>query len=82
MQCLIKKAFVVVKNETKELSCGSTFNICHDVLKIAHLLHKCGFVDSQLLRTVVFHSFDFFQALVLYPFFGISSTPSSVFTPG
>ena len=43
----------LVKNETGKLSSGSTFNNCQDVLKITHLLNKRGFVDSQLLRTIL-----------------------------
>jgi len=40
----------VVKNETRELSCGCTLNICHHILKIAYyLLHKQGFVDSKVV---------------------------------
>ena len=35
-------------------SCGSTFNICQDTLKIEKLLHKQGLVETQLLRTVVY----------------------------
>ena len=30
------------------MSCGSTLNICQDVLKSASLLQKQGFVDSQM----------------------------------
>ena len=33
-------------------SCGSTFNIHQDVLKIRNLLHKWGFVDFQMVGTV------------------------------
>ena len=38
--------------DLRGLRYGSTLNICQDSLKIANLLHKQGFVDSQLLRTV------------------------------
>ena len=34
------------------LSCGSAFHICQDLLKSANVLHKWGFVDSQMSSTV------------------------------
>ena len=48
MQYLIKKPLVVVKYDTRELSCDNTFNICQPLLNIAYLQHKQGFVDSQM----------------------------------
>ena len=38
--------------ERRVLSCGSTSSICQDVLKSGNLLHKWGFVKTQLLCTV------------------------------
>ena len=46
------KAFRHGKYETKGLSCGITSSICQDVLKSDNLLHKQGFVDSQMKTTV------------------------------
>ena len=46
------KALDSGKYESREPSCGSTFNIGQGILTITNLLHKQGFVDSQLLRTV------------------------------
>ena len=42
------KALRCGKYEPRGLSCGSTFNICQDVLKSANLIHKQGFVNSQM----------------------------------
>ena len=39
-------------HESRELKFGIAINICQANLKIANLLHKQGFVDFQLLRTV------------------------------
>ena len=47
-----RKTLLYGKFELKGLSCGSPFSICQDVLKIAHLLHKRGFVDSRMVTTV------------------------------
>ena len=52
MQYLIRKPLVVTKDEIRDLSCGSTLGICQCILKIAYLLHKQGFVDSQMVTTV------------------------------
>ena len=54
---LIGKHLVVVnmanrKYEPTWLSSGSTLNIHQGVLKSANLLHKQGFVDSQMKTTV------------------------------
>ena len=40
------------KYEAGALSCGSTLNVCQDILKSANLLHKGGFIDSQMINTV------------------------------
>ena len=40
------------KYDLRGLSYGSTVNIYQDVLKSGNLLHKRGFVDSQLSSTV------------------------------
>ena len=39
-------------DQIKGLSCGSTFIIYQPFLKSAYLLHKKGFVDSQMVATV------------------------------
>ena len=46
------KALRYGKDGTRGLSCGSTSNICQDVLKSANLLHKQCFVDSQTQTTL------------------------------
>ena len=46
------KALRYGRYESRGLSCGSTFSICQDILKIENLLHKQGLVETQLLRTV------------------------------
>ena len=43
------------KFESRELGCGSTSSICQDALKSDNLLHKWGFVDSQMKTTEVFN---------------------------
>ena len=35
--------------------CDSTFILCYSILKTAILLHKRGFVDSQMATTVSTH---------------------------
>ena len=40
------------KIESRMLNYSSTLNICQSVLKISNLLHKQGFVEPQLLRTI------------------------------
>ena len=42
----------MVKKKTRELRCVRTLKICQCVLKIAYLLHKEDFVDSQVVITV------------------------------
>ena len=46
------KALKYGKNETRGLICGSTSSICQDALKSINLLHKFGFVDSQMVGAV------------------------------
>ena len=46
------KALRYDKDETRELSCGSTSRICQDVLKSGNFLHKWDFFKTQLLCTV------------------------------
>ena len=46
------KALRCGKDDSRGLSCGSTFNICQDFLKHENLLHEQGFVDSQMKTTV------------------------------
>ena len=48
------KALSSGKYEQKWLRCGSTLTICQDALKSANkfILHKRGFVDSQMKSTV------------------------------
>ena len=46
------KALRYGKYETRGLGCGSTSNICQDVLKSVNLLDEQQFVDSQLVGTV------------------------------
>ena len=50
------KALNYGKDESKELSCGSTSSICQGILKSDNLLHKPGFVKTQSLRTVTVDS--------------------------
>ena len=45
------------KVELWQLECASTFTIQTSLSKIGHLLHKSGFVDSQLLPTVKSETF-------------------------
>ena len=40
------------KDESKGLNCGCTSVICQDVMKSDNLLHKQGFVDSQMVANV------------------------------
>ena len=47
------KALSHGKYEQRGLSCGSTLNIFQDILRISNLLHKQGFVDSQMKTTVI-----------------------------
>ena len=49
------KALSIIKYEPRGLSCGSTLNICQDILKSGNLPHKWGFGDSQT-HTNVIHS--------------------------
>ena len=46
------KALGSGKYGPRGLWCDSTLNICQVDLKIANLLHKWGFVDSQTQTTV------------------------------
>ena len=46
------KALRCGKYETRGLSCGSTSNICQDVLKSNNSLHKTGIVNSRSQITV------------------------------
>ena len=41
--------------ESRGLNYESTFIICQDILKNDNLLHKWGFIDSQLVATVYTH---------------------------
>ena len=41
------KALEYGKGGSRGFSYGSTFSICHDILKIENLLHNWGFVESQ-----------------------------------
>ena len=47
------KALRYGKDESRELSCGSTSSICQGILKSHNLLHKQGFVETQSIRTVI-----------------------------
>ena len=47
------KALRYGKDGLRGLSCGITSSICQDILKSDNLLHKQGFVDSQMKSTVV-----------------------------
>ena len=42
------------KDESRGLNSDSSSSICQNVFKIDNLLHKLGFVDSQLVTTVDF----------------------------
>ena len=46
------KALKYGKDGSGGLSCGSTSNICQDVLKSNNLLHKTGIVNSRSQITV------------------------------
>ena len=53
-QYLIWKFLSVGQYELRKLRISSKFIICQGILKIASLLHKRGFFDSQLLCTVYY----------------------------
>ena len=46
------KALSIGKYDPRRLNCGSTLNICQDVLKSANLLQQQGFDDSESSLTV------------------------------
>ena len=52
------KALRYGKDNSRGLSCISTLNIHQGVLKSGNLLHKRGFVDSQLNCTVPLHNVE------------------------
>ena len=47
------KAPVYAKMELLGLECGSTFSIQTSLLNISHLLHKMGFVPTEVSTTVL-----------------------------
>ena len=46
------KALRYGKDGSRQLGCGCTSSICQGILKSVNLLHKQGFVDSQMKTTV------------------------------
>ena len=50
------------------LNCGSTLNICQDVLKSDNLLHKWGLVDSQSSSSVSVLDFEWWNSFFLHQF--------------
>ena len=47
------KAPVYVKMELWGLECGGTFSIQTSLLNVSHLLHKMGFVPTEVGTTVI-----------------------------
>ena len=52
------------KYEPGGLGCDCTLNNCQNILKSANLLHKQGFVDSQMKTTVGMHQLKVFFKLI------------------
>ena len=59
------KTLIHGRDGSRGLSCGSTFSICQDALKIDTLLHKWGFVDSQMKTTIPFSSLNPVASLMM-----------------
>ena len=57
------KALRCGKGQTRGLSCGNTFIVGQAFLKSAYLLHKQGFVDSQMVATVNGSGFIWFSLM-------------------
>ena len=50
------KALTCGKDESRRISFDSTLSICQEALKRGNLLHKKGFVDSQMVTIVTLES--------------------------
>ena len=46
------KALSVDTYEPRGLSCGSTLNICQEIMNCANSLHKRGFLNSQMMTNL------------------------------
>ena len=55
----------MVKMGQEGLVVGSTFNVFQVNLNIEDLLHKQGFVETQLLRTVSLSKWTVYEGLVV-----------------
>ena len=54
----------MVKDDSREKSCGSTLNIHQEILKSENLLHKQGFVGSQFGTTITPNFLSFFVKMI------------------
>ena len=70
IQYLILKVSLVVLRMKVVLWCDSNFMLWYSILKTANLLHKLGFVETQLLRTVL-HTVLFYWKIVSWNVYNV-----------